>query len=81
MSTNRTEGDLAEVQWLAALLGNLGHAESPGSAEFEAVKGIDNLVGRLKRQKVRIYRTQSFLPLQILGNSVSSAQKMQSTKH
>lgn len=53
MSTLRINRDLTELQWLVDLLGKINHAEGPASEEAEALKGVDNLVGRLRRQEVR----------------------------
>ena len=55
LSTDRTEKDLAEVQWVVGLLAKLNRGEaSPASAEYEAVKGIESLVGRLRRKQDQV---------------------------
>ena len=52
MSTERTQEELEQVRWLADLLSRLGGGLLGKQAQeaSKAVKGIDELVGRLKKR-------------------------------
>ena len=55
LSTARTEKDLAEVQWVLGLLAMFKRGETcPVSAEYEAVKGLEGLVGLLRRKQDQV---------------------------